>query len=281
MVGKADKPNESAVKKSGGDKLVADQISRNGPFVSVPKIKIGFQQFELPSLALFLMLVGVVLPSALYSYRLTDPTPPELLVAICVALFSSVVFLWILDAISILRFRSEWVSKSIYGAAIASVLGTSVAVYKDAFASRKFPYEGAWQLQIEPKSPIPSALLSILISHSEQSDTYWGYSEYRTTKEPAGIIWAHIADFYPKGTGASASVRLYYADGKDKLFSSQNFRADRRGKLFEGSLFLVISHVVLNLYVTLWCTRQTVMTEVKDTYHHARLRSGLPKRYRF
>ena len=88
---------------------------------------------NIPEMALLLMLAGILLPTALYSFRLQSPSAPELLVAVSVALFASVLFLWILDATDIMPFRAPWISKSVYGAAIVSILGTSVAVYKDYF----------------------------------------------------------------------------------------------------------------------------------------------------
>jgi hypothetical protein len=97
---------------------------------------------NLSGIALLLMLASVLLPSAYYSYHLKDPTASQLLIAICIGLFSSLLFLWIMDAVSILRFRAEWVSKSVYGAAIVSILGTSVGVYQQAFSENKYPYEG-------------------------------------------------------------------------------------------------------------------------------------------
>ena len=105
-------------------------------------LKIGGTQYSLPNVALLFMLMGVLMPSVIYSVNLRTPTPAELLIAICIALFSSVLFLWIMDATSVLKFRSEWISKSVYGAAIASILGTSVAVYTDVLVERKYPYEG-------------------------------------------------------------------------------------------------------------------------------------------
>ena len=107
-------------------------------------IKIGQQTFSIPSIALSLMLAAILVPSVNYSMNLYNPSAAELLVAISISLFSSVLFLWILDATSILKFRSEWISKSIYGAAIVSVIGTSVGVYKDYFDQNKYPYSGKW-----------------------------------------------------------------------------------------------------------------------------------------
>jgi hypothetical protein len=191
---------------------------------------------DVPSLALTLMLAGVVLPSVFYSYRLIDPTPSELLVAICIALFSSIVFLWILDAVSILRFRSEWVSRSIYGAAIASVLGTSVAVYKDAFTTRKYSYEGGWQLQITPQTQAADVSLPILLMFSEQSDVYWGYSEFHPSKDPEGTVWVQVTAFAPKGVKANVSIRLISSSGREKIVSAEDLKSEHKGKLFYGLL---------------------------------------------
>lgn len=112
-------------------------------------VKVGSTKYSLPNVALLLMMVAIILPAVNYSLWLKNPTPSELLVAICIALFSSVVFLWILDVTGVLPFKSGWVSKSVYGAAIASVLGTSVAVYSEYFSQRKHPYEGKWELTIQ------------------------------------------------------------------------------------------------------------------------------------
>src|SRR5437763_1364461 len=105
---------------------------------------------QVPGIALTLMLLGILMPTAFYSIKLaqSSPTPADLLVAVCIALFSSVLFLWIMDATGILPFKAAWISKSVYGAAIVSVLGTSVGVYKDYFNARKYPYEGAWQIML-------------------------------------------------------------------------------------------------------------------------------------
>ncbi len=97
------------------------------------------------------MLLGILVPAAFYSFNLRNPTPAQLLVAICISLFSGVVFLWILDATDIMRFRSEWVASSVYGAAIASCSWHQRRVYRDAFDSRKYPYEGAWDVVMTDK----------------------------------------------------------------------------------------------------------------------------------
>ena len=84
------------------------------------------------------------LPASTHNFRLTDPSPAELLVAVSIALFASVLFLWIMDATGLLPFRAAWISKAVYGAAITSILGTSVAVYKDcAVTFHLLPQPGA------------------------------------------------------------------------------------------------------------------------------------------
>src|SRR5580700_2617368 len=110
--------------------------------------QLALSRKRVPEMALLLMLIGILAPTALYSFRLTSPSPAELLVAISIALFASVLFLWILDATGLMPFRAPWISKAVYGAAITSILGTSVAVYKDFFYANKYPFEGAWQATI-------------------------------------------------------------------------------------------------------------------------------------
>lgn len=117
--------------------VLGEEDERMSLSTSVLK-EIAATRKKVTEMALLLMLVGILLPAASYSVRLTHPTPSDLLVAISVALFSSVLFLWILDATSLLTFRAAWMSKAIYGAAIVSVLGTSVGVYKDYFQGSKY-----------------------------------------------------------------------------------------------------------------------------------------------
>ena len=158
------------------------------------------QTFSISTLALLLMLVGILLPSVNYSIRLKNPTPAQLLIAVCIALFSSVVFLWILDATSILKFQSECISKSIYGAAISSVLGTSVAVYKDAFKTRKYTFEGAWRFSLEVLNDDNNLIIDyiVVLTYSTSAEMYWGYSEFVPTEgysnRPAVI---EVKEFLP------------------------------------------------------------------------------------
>jgi hypothetical protein len=186
-------------------------------------------------IALLLMLASVLLPSAYYSYHLKDPTPSQLLVAICIGVFSSVVFLWILDAVSILNFRAEWISKSVYGVAIVSILGTSAGVYKDAFSESKYPYEGRWNLQVFDQERREDVFTdsTVALVYSVQSETYWGYSDYR--QPPANdltrVVWVGVDDFDPQG---GHILITGYTSNNEKRTLETSVEKQRTGKLFVG-----------------------------------------------
>ena len=130
---------------------------------------------QIPRLSLMVVVVAVLMPAVNYSLRLSDPTPSQLLVAICIGVFSSVICLWLLDAVSILRFRSEWVSRSVWGAAIVPILGTGVGVFQGAFAERKYPYEGQWLVRVY--SPSENAFVAerqAVLIYSQSTESYWG-----------------------------------------------------------------------------------------------------------
>ena len=170
---------------------------------------------QLPRLALLAVIVAVLMPAANYSYRLSDPTPAKLLVAICIGVFSSVVCLWILDAVAILRFRSEWVARSVWGAAIASILGTGVGVFHGALAERQYPFEGTWMVRVY--SPADKAFLAerqAVIMYSQSAKIYWGYSEasYPSPENAKVAVASEIVEFDPKKP--HIVLRLLFADGK-------------------------------------------------------------------
>src|SRR5258707_29335 len=52
------------------------------------------RSFTLPNILIAVMATGIVLPSVMYSLSLRSPTPAELLIAICIALVSNLLFLW-------------------------------------------------------------------------------------------------------------------------------------------------------------------------------------------
>jgi hypothetical protein len=197
-------------------------------------VKIGNTQYSLPNVALLFMLAGILIPSVVYSLNLKDPTPAELLIAICIALFSSVLFLWILDATSVLRFRSEWIGKSIYGAAIASIIGTSVAVYSDAFSERKYPYEGRWEISISSKesgSYIAKHIAAIV--YSQTAETYWGYSDFRPKGEirDEESLWLNIEDFSPK----NGKIKFEMINTANiRSLHELKIKPERHGKMFKG-----------------------------------------------
>jgi hypothetical protein len=185
----------------------------------IPIPGLAMKGVRISELALMLMLLGILAPAAFYAYRLHDPTPTALLVAICISLFSSVVFLWILDSTSILRFRSEWVSRSVWGAAIVSVLGTSVAVYKDAFVARPYPYQGRWELAVsDPASNKLIANHTVAMTFSDSAGEYWGYSEFNPSSGDKAA-WVEIMSFLPQD--GSLTLRLLSQNGNESVIHTQ------------------------------------------------------------
>jgi hypothetical protein len=187
---------------------------------------------QIPRLTLMAVIVAVLMPAANYSFRLSDPTPSQLLVAICIGVFSSVVCLWLLDAVSILRFRSEWVSRSVWGAAIVAILGTGVGVFQGAFAERKYPYEGQWMIRVHsPSEDVFIAERQAVLIYSQPTESYWGYSD--TALPVSGsenrAISAEIVEFTPKVP--RITVRLLFADGKQTVLE-HTLTAEQKGARF-------------------------------------------------
>lgn len=142
------------------------------------KVSFGNFRASIPSIALVMMIAGILFPAVYYSSQLRNATPAQLLIAICVSLFASVIYLWILDATGILIFRKEWISKSVYGGAIVSVLGTSVAVYKDYFDEDKYPLRGKWGISIIDKSKNLLSENELIMGYSKNSSVYYGFSNF-------------------------------------------------------------------------------------------------------
>jgi hypothetical protein len=176
---------------------------------------------QIPQLALMAVVLAVLMPAAKYSIGLHDPTPAQLLVAICIGVFSSTVCLWILDSVSIVKFRTEWVARSIWGAAIVSILGTGVGVFQGAFTERKYPYEGPWSVQVY--SPASKAFVverQAVMIYSESSGSYWGYSEASlpVPPQPEKAISTEIVSFDP--AKPHVTLRLLFADGKQTVLDA-------------------------------------------------------------
>jgi hypothetical protein len=195
--------------------------------------QLALSRKRVPEMALILMLMGVLAPAALYSFRLTSPSPAELLVAISIALFASVLFLWIMDATGLMPFRAAWISKAVYGAAITSILGTSVAVYKDFFYANKYPFGGAWQATITATDdPTHPAEFSLLLSYSEPGDRYWGYSNLMaTSSDPKALVWVEAVDVSPPQT--AGKFRLHFGDGSQRVYQWQ-LLIEKKGKFIRS-----------------------------------------------
>lgn len=182
--------------------------------------KTGVEKFQaaIPSLALVMMIAGILFPAIIYATNLKDPTPADLLIGICVSLFASVIFLWILDATDILPFRKEWISKSIYGAAIASVLGSSVVVYKDLIATDKYPMRGKWEISvIDTQKNKSLSQNEILIGFSEISKVYYGFSNWVVNRnDTSAITFVEIKKLSMKDNYILYTFR--FQKGREKSF---------------------------------------------------------------
>ena len=191
--------------------------------------------------ALLLGLIAMLFPAVNFSL---SPGGPEeatnLVVAICVALFATVTYLWILDATNVLRFREKWVSQTVYGAVITSVLGTSAAVYSSALRDNSGPqYNGAWDLRLVQDGAVIAAH-HVLLVFSKNSESYWGRSDVisgdscrAALDEPEGrFCFVYIDDFAPSGTTASAALR--FRRGTDEAAFTVSFTSDRDGVSWKG-----------------------------------------------
>jgi hypothetical protein len=195
-----------------------------------PRIKVGGYDLRLSEWAILLMLIAILVPAVNYNFHLHDPTPAQLLIGI----FSSAICLWILDAVSMLRFRAPWVAHSIWVAGIASIIGTSVGVYQGAFAERKYPFEGAWNFTALAKdSDSPIAENSVVLIYSENAGIYWGYSNLTRSDDASArkAIAVEIVDFVPQQEEGSLTARLSFKDAQDVLIKGR-LKRDKEGKRF-------------------------------------------------
>lgn len=107
-------------------------------------------------------------------------------------------------------------SKSVYGAAIVSVLGTSVAVYKDFFSDRKYLYEGKWELTIQKKdADTYMGRFAVSMNYSENAGSYWGFSNFCVSckENDEKLVWLEIMSFDEKTPGIS--LQAIQGNGSD------------------------------------------------------------------
>jgi hypothetical protein len=148
---------------------------------------------------------GILFPSILYGVLLRPRSASDVLVASSVCLFSSVVYLWTLHAISIITFRDAWMGKAIFGAAITGSLGTSAVIYKTQL-SNDFPFVGKWDLALQRKVGDNTNCVwsgKILLINNHSTNTYTGIAEDATdasngcpfgVKDIARIEWNDQGD---------------------------------------------------------------------------------------
>jgi hypothetical protein len=149
---------------------------------------------RLPTIALSVMLIALLLPTLSFSMRRTPASVTELVAITSVTLLASVLSLWIMDAIGLLQFRYPWMSKTIYTATIASLLAVSVSIYKSSSDSRRFPYEGPWRVRIIPVAPNGQAVdTEMILAYSEAGNYYWGFSRHSKMQEDLlQVMWIEM-----------------------------------------------------------------------------------------
>jgi len=189
--------------------------------------------------ALILMLAIILIPSLWFSIRLLfNPSKAsDIVLAISVGTFASVIYLWILDATSILPFRSPWTSKAVWMVAISTILSTSAAIYRGYFAEDRYPYQGVWEVTYQDNSI--QFTLPTVISYSESSSTYQGYTGIQ--KVPTGIRYFNggdcsqyfsieIVDFNPDKN--YIIFRRHVEDNSEEI--RRDLTIEREGKLIES-----------------------------------------------
>ena len=188
---------------------------------------------QIPGLVLLAIVVAVLLPAAKYSSNLTDPTPSQLLVAISIGVFSSTLCLWLMDAVGVLAFRSEWVSRGVWGAAVVSILSTGVGVFQGALAERKYQLEGKWEARVISKeSDIYLTEVPLVLSYSTSADTYWGYSKTLVTsqQEERKPISIDVIDL--NIDALKITYRLRYLNGKEEIYEQPIKLGEKRKNIY-------------------------------------------------
>ncbi|MEA5402601.1 hypothetical protein VB776_06730 [Arcicella sp. DC2W] len=189
--------------------------------------------------ALILMLAIILTPSLWFSMRLifNPPKASDIVLAISVGTFASVMYLWILDVTSILPFRSQWISKAVWTVAISTILSTSAAIYRGYFVEDRYPYQGVWEVTYQDNSI--QITLPTVISYSESSSTYQGYTGVQKIR--TGIRYFNggdcpqyfsieIVDFNPDKN--YIIFRRHIEDNSEEI--RRDLIVEREGKLLES-----------------------------------------------
>jgi hypothetical protein len=149
---------------------------------------------------------GILFPPIIYALSHWPRSASDVVVNISVCLFSSVVYMWTLHAISIITFRDTWMGKAIFTTAITSILGTSVMIYKDQLSSEHYPLSGKWGVDLKRIIDDNNNCVwsgDIIIAHNISSDSYIGLAADGTEfsdgcpygiKDITGIDWDDAHD---------------------------------------------------------------------------------------
>ena len=127
--------------------------------------------------------------------------------------------------------RAEWISKSVYGAAIVSFSERVSRYIRTFLRTRKYPYEGRWELTIRSLDDNKNiANHTVAISYSESAGTYWGYSNIHlgNPSEPAQVVWVEVVEF--SSDEKKITLRLISKDESTSMIT-QTLKIERNGQL--------------------------------------------------
>ena len=188
---------------------------------------------QLPYMALTMMMVAILLPAVNYSMRLGDPTPQQLIVAICIGIFSSVFCLWILDSVGVVTFRSPALRGTIYTAGVGAIIAAGVAGFRGGLSDRAYPYEGVWNIRVHSVADNSFVVdHSAVLIYSRSASAYWGYSEtLKPEQGPSQAAALELVEFLPDTP--SIALRLYFRDAEN-ISIKQSLVEKQDGKRFES-----------------------------------------------
>lgn len=177
----------------------------------------SFRSQPLPFIALVTG-VAIITPAVTYSISVAPRAPEDVIMAGAVSLFCVTIYIWILDLIKFIDFRSKGVRAGVYSAAVLVILGSCATLVKSRLSRPAFPYAGYWSLPMtysywDPNRSVWATTRGtwrVCLTYSERTGTYTGVSVpnwYVLQDDPASgthVEWVEISEFAPE----SKRIRL-------------------------------------------------------------------------
>jgi hypothetical protein len=146
--------------------------------------------------AIVAMLIGIMAPPLVnvwQAFRQGSLTPVQVITAVCMSVFASVLVLWILDATRLRAFPSNWMSRAIWALAISSILSAGIGMWKGQFTDRANPFDGLWKVSCWTDSGEQIADAEELIfAYNKPAHRYQGFSSYHFANDKTNGIH-HLA----------------------------------------------------------------------------------------